>query len=329
MPAHPIAAAALVAGLGLSLASLPAGATPDCGPGAAAGGPARVAVGAAPPPRLPPERQPPIPGYGYIWTPGYWGWNAAINDYYWISGIWALPPRVGLLWTPAWWGWNNGVYVFAPGFWGPTVGFYGGINYGWGYGGYGYGGGYWRGNTFYYNRTVNNFGRLRVNAVYARAVPVNRAAGRLAFNGGPGGVKARATPQEAAAARGPHLAATAGQVAHAQKASFDPAGRAAHAGWRPDGSGAGHEMHGGLHETAHGSGHAGAHADAASGHAARHGDHRSQARRASPGDHGSGGGGRPPAASHAPQAGRGAGPAAHGGGAPHGGGRNKGRPERG
>jgi hypothetical protein len=43
------------------------------------------------------------------------------------------PPQVGYLWTPGWWGWGNGGYFFHEGFWGPTVGFYGGINYGFGY----------------------------------------------------------------------------------------------------------------------------------------------------------------------------------------------------
>ena len=43
------------------------------------------------------------------------------------------PPAVGLLWTPGYWGFNNGIYAFNRGYWGPHVGFYGGINYGFGY----------------------------------------------------------------------------------------------------------------------------------------------------------------------------------------------------
>ncbi|HWD66384.1 MAG TPA: hypothetical protein VG227_00335, partial [Caulobacteraceae bacterium] len=27
------------------------------------------------PPLIPIFAQPPIPGYGYIWTPGYWAWD--------------------------------------------------------------------------------------------------------------------------------------------------------------------------------------------------------------------------------------------------------------
>ncbi len=92
-----------------------------------------------------------MPAYGYEWTPGYWGWNAGYDDYYWVPGLWVMPPAIGVLWTPPWWGWVGGLYVFNAGYWGPFVGFYGGIDYGWGYGGWGYDGGYWNGNTFYYN----------------------------------------------------------------------------------------------------------------------------------------------------------------------------------
>ncbi|MGI9169233.1 MAG: hypothetical protein ACR2FH_03535, partial [Caulobacteraceae bacterium] len=103
--------------------------------GAAAGAPATVqaqvavgvSVGVAPPP-LPIYAQPPIPGDGYLWTPGYWVWNAVPGDYYWVSGDWVRPPAIGLLWTPGWWGWGGGGYVFNAGYWGPTVGFYGGID---------------------------------------------------------------------------------------------------------------------------------------------------------------------------------------------------------
>src|SRR5262249_10222656 len=91
-----------------------------------------VSVSVAPP-VLPVYGQPPIPGPGYLWTPGYWAWGPP--GYYWVPGTWALPPRVGLLWTPGYWGWGGAGFVFHTGFWGPTVGFYGGINYGFGYGG--------------------------------------------------------------------------------------------------------------------------------------------------------------------------------------------------
>src|SRR5580704_13769957 len=105
---------------------------------------AQVSVGVSitvAPPVLPVYVQPPIPEAGYIWTPGYWAYGD--DGYYWVPGTWVMPPSVGLLWTPGYWGWSGGSYVFNAGYWGPTVGFYGGINYGFGYGGVGYEGGRW------------------------------------------------------------------------------------------------------------------------------------------------------------------------------------------
>ena len=57
---------------------------------------------------------------------------------------------------------------FHRGFWGPHIGFYGGINYGFGYTGVGYHGGYWRGNNFYYNRSVN---RVNTNITTSTTAP--------------------------------------------------------------------------------------------------------------------------------------------------------------
>ena len=99
-----------------------------------------VAIGIAPPP-LPVCVQPPCPVAGYLWTPGYWAYDADDNDYYWVPGVWVAPPFIGLLWTPGWWGCNNGFYAWNAGYWGPTCGFYGGINYGGGYNGRGFYGG--------------------------------------------------------------------------------------------------------------------------------------------------------------------------------------------
>ena len=140
------------------------------------------------PPPLPVYAQPPIPRPGYLWTPGYWGYGVA--GYYWVPGVWVLPPAVGFLWTPGYWGWGGSAFVFHAGYWGPTVGFYGGINYGFGYGGFGYAGGYWERGAFYYNRSVNNFGDTRITNVYNRNVVVNRTT-NVSYNGGRGGTTAR------------------------------------------------------------------------------------------------------------------------------------------
>src|SRR5215471_12243974 len=98
-----------------------------------------ISVDIGPPP-LPVYEQPVCPAPGYIWTPGYWAWDP-VNGYYWVPGTWVLAPVPGYLWTPGYWGWSNSAYVWNEGYWGPTVGFYGGINYGFGYVGEGYRGG--------------------------------------------------------------------------------------------------------------------------------------------------------------------------------------------
>src|SRR6478672_10763591 len=146
------------------------------------------------PPVLPVVEQPPCPVDGYLWTPGYWGYD---SDYYWVPGAWVEPPTVGLLWTPPWWGWNNGAYVFNTGYWGPTVGFYGGINYGYGYTGNGYWGGRWAGNHFSYNTYVSNVNKTVINNTYVNnSFQKNVNANRTSFNGGNGGIKAEVTAEQ-------------------------------------------------------------------------------------------------------------------------------------
>ena len=172
------------------------------------------------PPVLPVYEQPLCPVEGYIWTPGYWGWGG--GDYYWVPGVWVPPPRVGLLWTPAWWGWRNGAYVFNQGYWGPTVGFYGGINYGYGYAGNGYWGGRWEGNAFRYNTAVtrvntNVVHNTYINNSFNKEVNTNRAS----FNG-PNGIKAEPTgEQKAAAANAKKIGPTSEQLSRQQAASKD------------------------------------------------------------------------------------------------------------
>src|ERR1700691_5405675 len=92
----------------------------------------RVAI-AVGPPALPVYEQPICPGDGYFWTPGYWDYDYDAADYYWIPGTWVMPPEVGFLWTPPYWGWGGSGFLFYDGYWGATVGFYGGIYNGFGY----------------------------------------------------------------------------------------------------------------------------------------------------------------------------------------------------
>src|SRR5271157_6558085 len=148
-----------------------------------------VSISVAPPP-LPVYEQPPLPAPGFIWTPGYWSYGDA--GYYWVPGVWVHPPRVGVLWTPGYWGFVGGSYGWHPGYWGSHVGFYGGVNYGFGYGGVGFVGGEWRGGAFAYNSAVANFGSVHVTNVYENRTIVEQNTivnnNRVAFNGGPGGI---------------------------------------------------------------------------------------------------------------------------------------------
>jgi hypothetical protein len=178
-----------------------------------------ISVNFGPPP-LPVYVQPPCPAPGYLWTPGYWSYRAA--GYFWVPGVWVRPPVVGVLWTPGYWGFAGGVYMWHPGYWGPHVGFYGGINYGFGYFGVGFAGGHWAGRTFYYNRAVTNV-NVNIHNVYVDRTVINRRAinyNRASFNGR-GGVMARPTWQDRAAMGERHIAASGSQIAHERAASYD------------------------------------------------------------------------------------------------------------
>jgi hypothetical protein len=168
-----------------------------------------ISVGFAPP-VLPVYVPPPMPAPGYMWLPGYWAWSP--GGYYWVPGTWALAPTPGLLWTPGYWGWAGGAYVWHVGYWGPHVGFYGGVNYGFGYGGVGYHGGYWQGGRFVANTEVIDRG------------PVNR----VSFNGGPGGIAAHASPAELHAEQERHTGMSAEQLHHEEMASHDNTMRASY-----------------------------------------------------------------------------------------------------
>jgi hypothetical protein len=183
------------------------------------------------PPPLPVYEQPPVPGPGYIWAPGYWAFAPA--GYYWVPGTWVMPPRVGFLWTPGYWGFVGGVYAFHAGYWGPHVGFYGGVNYGFGYGGVGFAGGRWVGNSFAYNQSVTNVNVTVIHNTYNETVVNNVTVNRVSYNGGAGGVAAAPSVQERSYAQEQHLAATPLQRQHVQQASANPALLAKNNGGRP------------------------------------------------------------------------------------------------
>ena len=176
-----------------------------------------LSIGIAPPP-IPIYEQPYAPAEGYIWTPGYWAYD---SDYYWVPGVWSAPPRIGFLWTPGYWGYDGGNYFFNDGYWGPTVGFYGGINYGYGYGGQGYYGGQWAGNTFRYNTAVTRVNKSVIRNTYFNKQVVNNTGSRASFNG-PGGATAKPTAKEQAAAKAEHVPATSTQQSRVEAAKNNP-----------------------------------------------------------------------------------------------------------
>jgi YXWGXW repeat-containing protein len=180
------------------------------------------------PPELPVYEQPVCPGDDYIWTPGYW---AYADDYYWVPGTWVLAPEVGFLWTPPYWGWGGSGFIFYDGYWGPHIGFYGGINYGFGYFGHGFEGGRWDNGHFFYNRAVMNVGG-NIRNVYNTRVDV-RTDTHVSFNGGRGGIDAHASAEEEAAARDRHVGPVAAQEQHREAARSDPQQRFATNHGRP------------------------------------------------------------------------------------------------
>jgi hypothetical protein len=188
-----------------------------------------------PPPPLPDYTQPPPPDDGYIWTPGYYAWGP--YGYYWVPGVWVEPPYMGALWTPGYWGFYGARYLWYPGHWGFHIGFYGGINYGFGYVGFGYEGGYWNSGRFFYNRVYNNIGGRSLHNVYSYRANVhvnnvhvnnnvrvnNNERGnnnvRPSYRGGPNGVEAHPQPSEGAAYREPTAPRMNTQVQHEQNYS--------------------------------------------------------------------------------------------------------------
>jgi hypothetical protein len=180
-----------------------------------------------PPPPLPTYEQPELTQPGDLWTPGYWDYGT--GGYYWVPGAWSAPPYQGALWTPGYWGYEGRRYHFHRGFWAAHIGFYGGVNYGFGYFGHGYEGGYWNNHQFYYNDVVNHVNVEQVHNVYVRNVTVNNTTinnynqiNRVNFNrvsyNGPGGIAARPQSAELAVLREQRTPPMRAQVERVQAA---------------------------------------------------------------------------------------------------------------
>jgi hypothetical protein len=177
------------------------------------------------PPVLPVYVQPPCPEPGLMWAPGYWAYDYDNGGYYWVPGAWVPAPYEGALWTPPYWGWSSGVYLFHPGYWGMHVGYYGGVNYGFGYMGIGFVGGEWRGREFAYNTAVINVNRTVIHNTYVNTTIVNKYTvvnnNHIAYSGGPHGIQHRPMPEEQMAMHERHLPPTQYQQQHIQSARGD------------------------------------------------------------------------------------------------------------
>jgi hypothetical protein len=177
------------------------------------------------PPALPVYDQPICPGDGYLWTPGWWAYDDA-DGYYWVPGTWVEAPETGYLWTPGWWGWDTDAFLWHEGYWGTEVGFYGGINYGFGYFGDGFEGGRWDGGHFFYNRAVMNVNVTNIHNVYNTTVTNYNNVNRVSYNGGQGGIDRRPTPREEQIGQEHHLPPSAAQTQHIEAARSNPEMRA-------------------------------------------------------------------------------------------------------
>ncbi|MBV8147567.1 MAG: YXWGXW repeat-containing protein [Candidatus Eremiobacteraeota bacterium] len=175
-----------------------------------------------PPPELPVYNTiPPAPAPNYMWTPGYWAWGS--YGYYWVPGTWVMAPQTGYYWTPGYWGYNNGYYGWNAGYWAPQVGYYGGINYGFGYYGNGFAGGMWQPSGFAYNTAVWPVNTSTVTNVYVNRTVINKTVivRRTAYNGGPGGIVAHPDARQLQVAHLHHIAMTPDQRAHVNAAAQD------------------------------------------------------------------------------------------------------------
>jgi hypothetical protein len=165
-----------------------------------------------------------------MWTPGYWSYASA--GYYWAPGVWVVAPYVGALWTPPYWGFQNGRYREHHGYWASHVGYYGGVDYGFGYVGRGYEGGYWKQGTFNYNRSVNHVNTTVIHNVYNYRV-TNITNVRISYVGGQGGLNVRPTPSEIAVLHERRLAPVPAQVTYVRQAQANHAQFASVNGGRP------------------------------------------------------------------------------------------------
>ena len=74
----------------------------------------RVYVQIGPPAPIVEVRHAP-PRAGYVWVPGYYGWNH--GEYRWVAGYWAKPPRHNAVWIEPRWVHERRGWYLEPGRW--------------------------------------------------------------------------------------------------------------------------------------------------------------------------------------------------------------------
>lgn len=173
------------------------------------------------PPTLPSYEQPAIPADGYLWVPGFWAWRKSVPDYFWVPGTWVRPPQSGLVWTPPYWSRTGDSYTFHAGYWASQVGYYGEIEYGFGYPGTGYQGGRWSHGTFYYNRSFNNLGSVGIANAYGHASGRGDDSSRAGDDEAPPVDAAPRSQKENRSINPRHIDATFEQRRHFELAAMD------------------------------------------------------------------------------------------------------------
>ena len=73
-----------------------------------------VGIQIGPPPAPAVVVRPPVPQPGYVWAPGYWGWDG--YRYVWVEGHW-MAPRPGHYWMAPHWERRGPNWVFIDGRW--------------------------------------------------------------------------------------------------------------------------------------------------------------------------------------------------------------------
>jgi hypothetical protein len=207
-----------------------------------------ISVGFAPP-VLPVYVQPPCPEPGLMWTPGYWAYGD--DGYYWVPGTWVPAPYEGALWTPGYWGFGGGLYAWHPGYWGRHVGYYGGVNYGFGYMGVGFVGGMWAGSAFRYNTAVMRVNTTVIHNTYIDNTIVRRNTivndRHVAYSGGPSGINHQPTAQETSYMHESHQGPSSFQSQHESSARANVSAYASHNGGHPSNMAVERPMNAGAH----------------------------------------------------------------------------------